>query len=101
MRQSLRILAVLQLMAAVAMGIMGFVVSVRPYLLLDVVLSPEELKDPKIHDDTLALMQRAVSYDSAIWLVFAGLVAVLGIFFLRLSSSLQMLETTNDTNRHE
>lgn len=84
MHRGFRIFVILQLITAGAMAFIGFIVSVRPYMLLDVVLSPEELQDQKIHDATLALMQRATSSDSILWFLFAGFVAALGLYGLRL-----------------
>ena len=54
MNQGFRSFAMLHLLAAAAMAIMGLVVSVRPFMLMDVVLSPEELRDPKTHPEASA-----------------------------------------------
>ncbi len=56
------------------MILMGLAVSVRPYMLLDVVLSPQELANHKIADATLALLKRGSAGDAAMWVG-------LGIFF--------------------
>ena len=56
------------------MGLMGIFVDVRPYALLDVVLTPDQLKDRSTMDETLALMQKATGYDSACWLILGGIV---------------------------
>ena len=84
MRNSFRIFAVLQLMVAGAMAFIGLIVSTRPYMLLDVVLSPKELQDQKTHDATLARCS-AISSDSWLWFLFAAFVGALGLYGLRLS----------------
>lgn len=60
-----------QLIVAAAMVVMGLVMAARPYLLLDVVLTQEQLADAETRDKTLALMQEAVGA-SAFWWFMLG-----------------------------
>jgi hypothetical protein len=87
----MRILFILLLIVAVVMVGQGLLVEVRPYILLDVVLTPEELRDERTHDATLELMQKATSYDSTCWLTLGAIVAGLAIVGLFLSKTPKQL----------
>jgi hypothetical protein len=75
MRQGFRILLILQLFVAGAMAFWGMIIGIRPHMLLDVVLTQEELRVEKTRNVTLDLMQRAVGYDSTLCLIFALIIA--------------------------
>jgi hypothetical protein len=49
---------------------------VKPVFLLDVVLTPEELKDRATCDRTLAILKKAVQSESGTW-AFVGMAATL------------------------
>ncbi len=64
------------------MILMGLIVSVRPHMLLDVVLGPHELADDKTRDATLILLQRGSAGDAALWMglgVFFFLASIVGL----------------------
>lgn len=81
----MRTLFYLQLAVAAVMAFMGLMVESRPYGLLDVVLSPEQLRDRDTLDSTLALMQRATGHDAVYWWLLAAVVA--GIAFIGLRAT--------------
>jgi hypothetical protein len=84
LRRTARNVFFAQLIIAGMMFFWGlFIVSTRPYFLLDVVLSPEELQNDKKHDETLALLQKANEHEPAAWVVTAALVAVSSAIGLR------------------
>ena len=78
-------LYIIQLFVAAAMLFMGLLVAARPYFLLDVVLTPEQLSDPSIHDATLSLMQKATGSDSIWWFVLGCVVGGIALVGLRIS----------------
>lgn len=65
-----------------------FVVPVLPYVLLDVVLTPEQLKDASRCDETLALLQAPNSYHFAGWIAGGVVVTVTSALLLRQSKLL-------------
>jgi hypothetical protein len=81
----LKVLFVVQLFVAAAMIFMGILVAVRPYLLLDVVLTPEQLSEHAAHDATLALMQKATGNNDVWWYIFGSVTAAIALIGLRLS----------------
>jgi hypothetical protein len=87
----MRNLFILLLIVAVVMVGQRLLVEMRPYILLDVVLTPEELRDERTHDTTLELMQKATSYDSTFWLTLGAIVAGLAIVALFLSKAAKQL----------
>jgi hypothetical protein len=83
----MRILFIIQMIVAVVMGFMGMLVLARPYALLDVVLTPDQLNNRAKMEETLALMQKATGYDWGCWLVMGVIVGGLAIIGLFLSKT--------------
>lgn len=82
MRQGFRILLILQLSVAGAMAFWGMIIRIRPHMLLDVVLTQEELRDHEKRDATLDLLERAHGYDSELSLFFALVIASISLLGL-------------------
>jgi hypothetical protein len=73
----------LHLIIGISLILLGFVAQARPYVLLDVVLTQQELHDGKKIDDTLATLQRGAGSDAA-WLFGTGTIltvtSLIGVF---------------------
>jgi hypothetical protein len=82
-----RTLFIVQLVVAALMAFQGLLVVARPYALLDVILTPEQLRDKSAVESTLALLKKATWYDGACWLVLAGFLGGLAIIGLRLCNT--------------
>jgi hypothetical protein len=73
--KAVRFILFLHLLLGVWLGILGLVAHVRPHMLLDVVLTQDELRDWDKLDATLELMQKGAGSDS-LWLLLSGVFLV-------------------------
>lgn len=64
----MRVVLVCHLLLGAVLMFLGLYAGVRPYALLDHLLTTEELRDPEVRDRTLMLLRRGAGKDS--WMLF-------------------------------
>ena len=69
----MKLLFAFHLVIGIWLIFVGLFAAARPHILLDVVLTPDQLSDQKLHDSTLALLQRGAGSDST-WMVGIGVI---------------------------
>ena len=90
--QTIRLLCLFQIILSLVMIFWGIVVEARPHILLDQVLTYDQLQNDQLRESTLAKMQRAVGYDSLLWILAGVLVLATAIIGFRLSAKIESME---------